>query len=100
MAHGVYMVSGRPQAVMVHVNVGTGNTLNTLLNASRDNVPVLLMAGRSPVTETGHRGSRSRFIHWAQEMFDQAGMVREASSGTTSCACPTRWTMWSRAPSK
>src|SRR5216683_3814442 len=25
MAHGVYMVSGRPQAVMVHTNVGTGN---------------------------------------------------------------------------
>jgi acetolactate synthase-1/2/3 large subunit len=77
MAHGVYMVSGRPQAVMVHVNVGTGNTINTLINAARDNVPLLLMAGRSPVTETGHRGSRSRFIHWAQEMFDQAAMVRE-----------------------
>lgn len=77
MAHGVYMVSGRPQAVMVHVNVGTGNAINTLINASRDNVPVLLMAGRSPVTEAGHRGSRTRFIHWAQEMFDQAGMVRE-----------------------
>ena len=77
MAHGVYMVSGRPQAVMVHVNVGTGNAINTLINASRDNVPVLLMAGRSPVTETGHRGNRTRFIHWAQEMFDQAGMVRE-----------------------
>ncbi len=77
MAHGVYMVSGRPQAVMVHVNVGTGNAINTLINASRDSVPLLLMAGRSPVTETGHRGSRTRFIHWAQEMFDQAGMVRE-----------------------
>ena len=36
MAHGVYMVTGRPQAVMVHTTVGTGNTLNTLINASRD----------------------------------------------------------------
>ena len=77
MAHGVYMVSGRPQAVMVHVNVGTGNTLNTLINASRDFVPLLLLAGRSPITETGKHGSRNRYIHWAQEMFDQAGMVRE-----------------------
>ncbi len=78
MAHGVYMVSGRPQVVMVHVNVGTGNTLNTLLNASRDRVPLLLTAGRSPITEAGMHGARNRFIHWAQEMFDQAGMVREA----------------------
>ena len=77
MAHGVYMVSGRPQAVMVHTNVGTGNTINALINAARDNVPMVLMAGRSPVTETGHHGSRTRYIQWAQEMFDQAGMVRE-----------------------
>jgi acetolactate synthase I/II/III large subunit len=77
MAHGVYMVSGRPQAVMVHTNVGTGNTLNSLINASRENIPLVLMAGRSPISESGHRGARTRYIHWAQEMFDQAGMVRE-----------------------
>ncbi|HZB92910.1 MAG TPA: thiamine pyrophosphate-requiring protein [Stellaceae bacterium] len=77
MAHGVYMVSGRPQAVMVHTNVGTGNTINTLINAARDNVPMVLMAGRSPLSEKGHRGARTRYIQWAQEMFDQAGMVRE-----------------------
>ncbi len=78
MAHGVYMVSGRPQAVMVHVNVGTANTLNCLFDAQRDQVPVLLLAGQSPITEKGELGSRNRFIHWAQEMFDQASMVREA----------------------
>jgi acetolactate synthase I/II/III large subunit len=77
MAHGVYMVSGRPQAVMVHTSVGTGNTLNTLINASRDRVPLVLLAGRSPIGETGGLGARNRHIHWAQEMFDQAGMVRE-----------------------
>jgi acetolactate synthase-1/2/3 large subunit len=78
MAHGVYMVSGRPQAVMVHVNVGTANTINCLFDARRDQVPVLLLAGQSPITEKGELGSRNRYIHWAQEMFDQAGMVREA----------------------
>ena len=29
MAHGAYNMTGRPQAVMVHVNVGTGNTRYT-----------------------------------------------------------------------
>src|SRR5688500_12637192 len=28
MAHGAYLVTGAPQAVMVHVNVGTANTVN------------------------------------------------------------------------
>ena len=77
MAHGAYLMTGSPQAVMVHVNVGTANTINLLANAARDRVPLLLMAGRSPITEEGAFGSRSRPIHWAQEMFDQAGMVRE-----------------------
>jgi acetolactate synthase-1/2/3 large subunit len=77
MAHGYYLVSGRPQAVMVHVSVGTANTINALADASRDNVPLLLCAGRTPVTERGLHGSRNRPIHWAQEMFDQASMVRE-----------------------
>ena len=78
MAHGVYMVSGRPQAVMVHVNVGTANTINAILDASRDYTPILLFAGRSPYSEAGRHGTRTRYIHWAQEMFDQAGMLREA----------------------
>jgi len=77
MAHGHYLISGQPQAVMVHTSVGTGNTLNTLINASRDNIPMLLLAGRSPLTERGAFGARTRYIHWAQEMFDQAGMLRE-----------------------
>jgi acetolactate synthase-1/2/3 large subunit len=77
MAHGAYLVTGAPQAVMVHVNVGTANTVNMLADASRDRIPLLLMAGRSPILEDGAFGARNRSIHWAQEMFDQAGMVRE-----------------------
>ena len=77
MAHGAYTQTGRAQAVMVHVNVGTGNTINNLINLARDRVPLILAAGRTPVTEKGQFGSRSRQIHWGQEMFDQAGMVRE-----------------------
>jgi acetolactate synthase-1/2/3 large subunit len=78
MAHGAYLMNGRPQAVMVHVNVGTANTVNNLINAARDRVPLILAAGRTPITEKGSFGSRSRPIHWAQEMFDQGGLVREA----------------------
>ena len=77
MAHGAYLMTGHPQAVMVHVNVGTANTLNNLTNLSRDRIPLILAAGRTPITEKGSFGSRSRPIHWAQEMFDQAGMLRE-----------------------
>jgi acetolactate synthase I/II/III large subunit len=77
MAHGYTMVTGKPQAVMLHTNVGTANSINMLIDASRDRIPVLLTSGRTPFTETGSAGSRSVYIHWAQEMYDQAGMLRE-----------------------
>src|SRR5215468_8654715 len=77
MAHGYYRVSGKPAAVMVHVTVGTANAVCGLMNAARDNVPMILAAGRTPLTETGHVASRNRSIHWGQEMFDQGGLVRE-----------------------
>ncbi|MDP6345059.1 MAG: thiamine pyrophosphate-requiring protein [Alphaproteobacteria bacterium] len=79
MAHGYAMITGQPLAVMLHVNVGTSNAICGLTNASRTNIPLLLLAGRTPLTEHGSvaRGTRSRHIHWAQEMFDQGGMLRE-----------------------
>lgn len=77
MAYGFYRATGRMAAVMVHVSVGTANTICGLMNAARDNVPVLLAAGRTPLTEVGHPASRNRTIHWGQECFDQGQMVRE-----------------------
>jgi thiamine pyrophosphate-dependent acetolactate synthase large subunit-like protein len=77
MAHGYTMITGKPQAVMLHTNVGTANAINALIDASRDRVPVLLTSGRTPFTERGPSGARSVYIHWAQEMYDQAGMLRE-----------------------
>src|SRR6266481_4508153 len=41
MAIGYFLVTGRPQAVMVHVNVGTANGMNGLLNVARGHVHVL-----------------------------------------------------------
>ena len=77
MAHGYYMVTGRPQAMMVHVGLGTANSINGIFNAARQNIPILFTAGRTPLTEGGQLGSRNNYINWAQEQFDQAGMLRE-----------------------
>ncbi|MDA1324478.1 MAG: thiamine pyrophosphate-requiring protein [Proteobacteria bacterium] len=78
MAIGYYLVTGRPQLTMMHVNVGTANGMNGLLNASRGNVPMLFTAGRTPTNEHSLKGHRSLDIHWTQEMYDQSGMTREA----------------------
>src|SRR5438093_11640195 len=78
MAHGYTMITGRPQAMMVHVGVGTANSMNGLINASRQNVPIFFTAGRTPITESGAlTAARNNYIHWAQEHFDQGGMLRE-----------------------
>ncbi len=78
MAHGTTMVSGRTQAMMVHVGMGTANSINGLINAARMNIPLLFTAGRTPLTESGAvPGARNNYIHWAQEHFDQGAMLRE-----------------------
>ncbi len=77
MAHGYYLATGRPLAVMVHVTVGTANAACAIINAARAQVPVLFTAGRTPITEEGLPGARDVHIHWAQESFDQAAMLRE-----------------------
>lgn len=78
MAHGFYLASGRPLAVMVHVNVGLANTVMGFLNAQSDQIPIIGLAGRTPVTEYGRPGARMTPIQCSQEMFDQNGLVREA----------------------
>ena len=78
MAMGYFLKTGRPQLVMVHVNVGTANTICALMNAWRGAIPILFTAGRTPFSEEGGlMGQRSGEIHWPQEMRDQAGMLRE-----------------------
>jgi acetolactate synthase I/II/III large subunit len=77
MAHGYTMITGKPQAVMVHVIVGTANALGGIINAAKVRVPIFFTAGRTPLTEQGPAGTRDLGIHWAQESFDQAAMVRE-----------------------
>jgi acetolactate synthase-1/2/3 large subunit len=76
-AHGYFMVSGRPQVVLVHVDVGTQQVGGALHNAQRGRIGVILCAGRSPSIFAGEKeGGRSRPVMWWQDQFDQAGVVR------------------------
>jgi acetolactate synthase-1/2/3 large subunit len=76
-AHGHALLSGRAQAVLVHVECGTQALAGAIHNAAKGRVPVLIVAGSSPATQEGEaRGSRNEFIHWIQDVFDQRGIVR------------------------
>ncbi|WP_187970028.1 thiamine pyrophosphate-requiring protein [Aquibium microcysteis] len=78
MAHGYYLISGRPQAVMLHTNVGLSNGATGAINAACEHVPMLIMSGRTPITEKDRFGARTVPIGWGQEMRDQTALVREA----------------------
>lgn len=76
-AHGHAQVSGRPQAVLVHVECGTQALAGAIHNAAKGRVPMLIFAGASPFTQGGElRGSRNEFIQWIQDVHDQRGIVR------------------------
>ena len=77
MAYGYYQITGKPVAAMVHVGIGTANGLGAIIAAGKGRIPILFTAGRTPITEEGGPASRNRYIHWGQEYFDQAGMLRE-----------------------
>lgn len=77
MAHGFWLVTGRAQAVMVHVNVGLANAVMGVINAASDDVPVLVLSGRTPITESGRVGARATPIQYGQEMYDQTSLVRD-----------------------
>jgi acetolactate synthase I/II/III large subunit len=77
MAGGYALMTGRGQGVLVHVDVGTANTANGMHNLFRSRLPVLLMAGKAPYTVNNELvGSRDTYVHFIQEPFDQASLVR------------------------
>lgn len=79
MAHGYYLMTGKAQAVMLHTNVGLANGSIGAINAACEHIPMILMSGRTPVTEEGRLGARTVPIGWGQEMRDQTALVREAA---------------------
>lgn len=77
MAVGHAMCTGRGQAVLVHVDVGTSNAAMGMHNACRTHVPLLLMAGKAPFTQHGQlAGSRDTWVNFLQEPYDMASLVR------------------------
>ena len=76
-AHAYAMVTGQPQAVVVHVDSGTQNIGGAVNNAMRGRVPVLIFAGMVPFTQHGELpGGRTEFIQWIQDVRDQRGILR------------------------
>ncbi len=76
-AHGYAQVSGRAQAVVVHVDSGTLSLGGGIHNASKGRAPVLIFAGLPPFTQEGElKGSRNEFIMWLQDVPDQRGILR------------------------
>ena len=62
---------------MVHVDAGTANSAMALHNLCRARIPVMLMAGKAPFTTRGELlGTRDTYVHFVQEPFDQASVVR------------------------
>lgn len=77
-ASGYSMISGKPSAVAVHVDVGTLHMGAAIHAAWHDRAPVLITAGAGPRAFPGQmRGGRDIFINWVQEPRDQAGIVRQ-----------------------
>ncbi|MCJ1300190.1 hypothetical protein MMC08_002985 [Hypocenomyce scalaris] len=78
MADGYARLTGKPQCVVVHVDVGTQGLGAAIHNASCGRAPVLIFAGLSPYTIEGEeRGSRTEYIHWIQDVPEQKQIVAQ-----------------------
>jgi hypothetical protein len=75
MAHGYYLMTGKAQAVMLHTNVGLSNGATGAINAACEQIPMLLMSGRTPVTEGWTVSARAP----------------SPSAGARKCATRRRW---------
>jgi acetolactate synthase-1/2/3 large subunit len=77
MAGGYAAVTGKGQVVVVHVDAGTANASMGMHNLSRGRTPVFLMAGKAPYSLRGELpGSRDNYVHFVQDPFDIASLVR------------------------
>lgn len=78
MNMGYFQWSGKPQVTMLHVDCGTINAGAAWPEAWQANAGIVVMAGRTPwTTKNEMPGSRSLPVHWQQEVYDQASIVRQ-----------------------
>ncbi|KAG7088818.1 hypothetical protein E1B28_012776 [Marasmius oreades] len=77
-AQGYAQVTGRPAAVIVHVDVGTQALAGAVHNVDRGRTPVLIYAGASASTSRNElKGTRNEWIMWVQDIPDQSAIVRQ-----------------------
>jgi acetolactate synthase-1/2/3 large subunit len=77
-AIGYSMVTGKPSATAVHVDVGTLHQGAAIHAAWHDRCPILITAGAGPRAFPGQMaGGRNSFINWVQEPRDQGPIVRQ-----------------------
>ncbi|CAK7202822.1 hypothetical protein SEUCBS139899_005549 [Sporothrix eucalyptigena] len=77
-ASGFAQVTGRPAAVLVHVECGTLGLAGAIHNVSKGRIPVMILAGTVPITMEGELpGSRNEYIHWIQDVPDQRAIIRQ-----------------------
>ncbi|KAJ7504246.1 thiamine pyrophosphate enzyme, N-terminal TPP binding domain-containing protein [Mycena galericulata] len=77
-AQGFAQVTGKPAAVIVHVDVGTQAMAGAIHNVDRGRIPVLIYAGASPFSSLGEmKGSRNEWIMSVQDIPDQTAIVRQ-----------------------
>ena len=63
-AHGYFMITGKPQVVLVHVDVGIQQLGGSVHNAMRGRIGVVLCAGQVPSTiETEKQLGRTSHLH-------------------------------------
>ncbi len=65
-AHGYFMVSGKPQVVFVHTDVGIQQAGGAVHNAQRGRIGVVLCSGRAPSSVDSGKTNQ---VHWFQEQF-------------------------------
>ncbi|KZT69553.1 Thiamin diphosphate-binding protein [Daedalea quercina L-15889] len=83
-AQGYAQVTGKPAAVIVHVDVGTQALAGAVHNVDKGNTPVIIFAGASPFTVSGElKGSKNEWPMWGQDALDQPAIVRQFMRHTT-----------------
>ncbi|KAI0330509.1 thiamine diphosphate-binding protein [Cubamyces sp. BRFM 1775] len=77
-AQGYAQVTGKPAAVIVHVDVGTQGLAGAIHNVDRGRTPVLIFAGAAPQSSDRRlKGTKNEWPMWLQDVPDQPSIVRQ-----------------------
>lgn len=77
-AQGYASVTGKPAAVIVHVDVGTQALAGAVHNVDKGQAPVIIFAGAAPFSVSGElKGSKNEWPMWGQDAPDQSAIVRQ-----------------------